>query len=352
MPRKPPRARAALFGAFLAAFGLAVMEAAGWAMFYAKHGDIPPRFAARHYRGPEHHYLTDHPYLPYIAAPGAAGGLSFNSLGDRGPEPERPKRRVRVLCFGGSTTFDGVHPWEDTWPGRLQKLLGARYEVINAAQNGATTADTLVNYALIHSHLDADFVLAYEGTNDLESSFFAGFKTDYSHRRRDIGVEPYPVFRALPAWLDWSALVVSTRWALVGSRGDLHALYSRPGWYDFDKGPFGLPVFRRNLAHLNALAAANGARLVLGTFQYYEPWARERFGPVFAEGWGRGNRLQNEIVRELARREPNVLLAEVERSFSPTPAEMIDFCHLTERGNELVARAFQRAVTRAPRRRG
>lgn len=325
------------------------VEAMGQLGFRVKHGDWPRAFAAKNFDQPARLYMGDHPYLPYLATKGTAGRVEFDALGNRGRGLETPKRRLRVLCYGGSTTFDAAHDWEKTWPGRLQELLGPRYEVVIAAQNGATTADTLVNYALVQSASEADFVLAYEGINDLESSFAPGFRSDYAHRRRKIGGTPYPFFDRLPRALHWSAVYTALRWKLVGPRGDLHAQFSRPTAYDFRNGPFGLPTFRRNLESLHALARARGATLVLGTAQYYRPWADVHFGADFGAGWERGIKAENEAQRELARRLPGTVLAEVAGSFVPTEAEMTDFCHLTVRGNELVAKAFHQAMKRVLR---
>lgn len=327
---------------------LLLAECLGWALFLIKFRETPRAFSARHFHPQIRFYMTDHPYLPYLATPGEVGHIRFNSKGDRGPELEVPKRRIRLLCYGGSTTFDGAHPWEKTWPGLLQSLLGTeRYEVVIAAQNGATTADTLVNYALVHQDSQADYVLTYEGINDLESSYAPGFRTDYAHRRRKIASPPYPIFTRLPRWLEFSSLYTALRWKLLGPRGDLHAQFSRPTKYDFENGPFGLDAFRRNLESLHALARARGATLILGTAQYYQPWADDHFGRDFGNGWRRGIAAENDIQRALARGLPGASLAEVAASFAPTPEHMTDFCHLTEAGNALVARAFHEAVKRA-----
>lgn len=325
------------------------VEGMGQLGFRAKYGDWPREFARKNFDQPSRLYMGDHPYLPYLATKGTSGRIEFDALGNRGPGLETPKKRLRVLCYGGSTTFDASHDWDKTWPGRLQALLGPKYEVVIAAQNGATTADTLVNFALVQSASEADFVLTYEGINDLESSYAPGFRPDYAHRRRKIDGAPYPFFERLPKWLQYSAVYTALRWRLVGPRGDLHAQFSRPTAYDFKNGPFGLTTFRRNLESLHALARARGAVLVLGTAQYYRPWADAHFGAEFGEGWQRGIKAENEIQRELARRLPGAYLAEVAASFTPTEAEMVDFCHLTENGNALVAKAFAKAVLSARR---
>lgn len=325
-------------------------EAAGYVLIRVKKGAWPYTFAMENFYAVPRLYMTDHPFLPYLATKGVASErIRFNSLGDRGKEPDDPKRRVRIVCYGGSTTFDGAHDWDETWPGLLQAALGEEmYEVINAAQNGATSADTFVNLSLIHSDLKPDFVLVYHGTNDLESSFFPGFRSDYAHRRRDIGGEPYPFFRRLPKFFNLSALYVIARWELVGPRGELHALYSRPGKaYDFKNGPFGLPTFERNLRQIHAIAEVNGGKTVLGTFQYYRPLADKHLGEEFGAAWERGIRAENEIIRKLAAQVPGIHLAEIAGSFEPGPEHMTDFCHLTTEGNRLIAEAFLAAIRKA-----
>src|SRR5579863_189502 len=155
------------------------IETTGYVLFFLKHKETPHIFALEQFENRyENHYVTDHPYLPYLAREGVWKNIRFNSLGDRGSEPDMPKRRIRVICFGGSTTYDMVHDEEHTWPGILQRMLGPKYEVINAAQNGATSADTLINLELLHIDLRPDYVLVLDGINDLESSFAVGFRPD------------------------------------------------------------------------------------------------------------------------------------------------------------------------------
>jgi lysophospholipase L1-like esterase len=343
-----PRSKLLFFAAIMLVFSILLVEGAAHAIFYLSKGMLPRAFAKSNFYHLEHHYMTDHPYLPYIATQGKYGGMEFNSLGDRGAEPEDPKRRIRLIAFGESSTFDASHAWDETWPGYLQHLLGKdKYEVINAAQNGAATPDSLVNLALIHVDLKPDYVLAYHGNNDLESSFDGRFKSDYSHRRRKIADTRHPVFDGMPRWLEFSALYVALRLAMAGPQPTLWGLFTRPGGKaDFKNGPFGLETFRRNLRSINAIAQENGAKLVLGTFVYYKPWAYDHMYVGFAEGWRRGIDLHNKIIRELAATHPNIHLAEIEGSFAPTRAHMLDFCHLTETGNKLIAKAFYEEIKR------
>lgn len=301
-------------------------------------------------------YMHDHPYLPYIATKGRAyvnedswgdiAPVEFNSYGDRGAEPDNPKRRIRLIAFGGSTTFGARSSLEETWPGKLESLLGEdKYEVINAAQNGATTADTLVNLSLIHVDMQPDYILIYHGTNDLESSYAVPFRADYAHRRRDIANIP-KIFEVLPRWLDHSALYVLGRSAFLGNEtaGNLWARYTRSTEMDFVNGPFGLDTFRRNLRNIIAVARANGAKVVVGTFQYYKGWAENNLDAEFADAWERGIIEENRIIREIAASDPDVFLADVAAAFEPSPEYLWDFCHLTPRGNEQIAKEFHKAL--------
>ena len=331
------------FGVAMAVVVLSVMEACGYTLFLAKKGKLPYRFASENFYGEAHQYMTDHPYLPYFPSKGRVGSVEFNSWGGVGAEPESAKRRVRVLCYGGSSTFD------DKWPGHLRRMLGERYEVLNMAQNGATTADTLVKLSLLDQDLRPDYVLLYEGINDLESSYAVGFRSDYSHRRRHIGAYPYPILKRLPRWLDYSSAFTLLKWKLIGARGDLHDHYTRPfGVYDYQAGPFGLQTYRRNLMTIHAVAKAVGARLVLGTAQYHKAGAERTLGRDFADGWEKGIATENGIVRELAKADRSILLADVERSFQPSDQTLVDFCHLTDAGGERVARAFYQALRKSP----
>ncbi len=341
------RLKHAFFGLVTFLLVLLLAEVMGYAFFYLAHRDLPHRYGWRTFKTPRMTML-DHPYLPYYGTAGLYGQVSLNSMGDRGPDPEVPKRRIRIVCFGGSTTFGQDDPWEQTWPGILQEMLGDGFEVLSAAHNGDTTADTLVKLTLIYQDLQPDLVLVYHGTNDLETSYAEGFRPDYAHRRRDVGPTPYPVFDRLPRWLDYSSYFVALRAYLVGYRGSMWSLYSRTEVRtDLQNGPFGLDTFRRNLRSMDAVSRLVGARLVVGTFQYYQPWAEEYHGPEWAAAWRRGLDLQNDIIRGLAASEDNIFLAEVERAFEPTPAHMTDFCHLTPLGNREIARTYAEAVRAA-----
>jgi len=160
--------------------------------------------------------------LPYLLKQRINSWIHVNSYFSRGPEPETPKKRIRILTYGGSTTFDYAHKFPETWPGYLQEYLGkSKYEVINTAHSGVTTADTLIKLQLMHSYLQPDFILVYHGTNDFHfaSQNSENFKTDYSHSRRHIGSVPYTLFKKLPEWFGYSSLFTLIQGYITEFRG-------------------------------------------------------------------------------------------------------------------------------------
>lgn len=95
-----------------------------------------------------------------------------------------------ILCFGDSNTNgsnpDGIparHPYDVRWPGRLQKMLGEDYYVIEEGMGGRTTIwdDPLEPLrcglqflpVALQSHKPIDLVILSLGTNDCKNIFGA-----------------------------------------------------------------------------------------------------------------------------------------------------------------------------------
>ncbi len=92
-----------------------------------------------------------------------------------------------VLCYGDSNTFGYIpetgmrYPGDIRYPGRLQKLLGDTYDVIEEGCNGRTTIhDDLIDgwkngldylKPCLNSHKPVDIVVLMLGSNDLKAAF-------------------------------------------------------------------------------------------------------------------------------------------------------------------------------------
>ena len=95
--------------------------------------------------------------------------------------------KKRIVCFGDSNTWgynaaDGSRYGEEIrWTGRLQKLLGEEYTVIEEGHNGRTTVwdDPIENrlagltylWPCMESHSPFDLLIIMLGTNDTKTYF-------------------------------------------------------------------------------------------------------------------------------------------------------------------------------------
>lgn len=133
------------------------------------------------------HLFEKHPYL--VGSPIANARLqrdsllyAHNSHGFRGAEFDlkKPAGKTRIVTLGGSTTYGvGVNN-EETWPYLLQQQLGSDFEVINMGVPGYSSAENLIQTALLLSDFDADLVIYHVGLNDLRNMNVHDLKADYS----------------------------------------------------------------------------------------------------------------------------------------------------------------------------
>ena len=95
---------------------------------------------------------------------------NINSLGYRGPEWSKAKKPgvTRIIAVGDSVVLGlGTTKDEADWPTQLGKILGPKYEVLNAGLGGNTSANVL--YRLKTELLDyqPDIILVSVGSNDM-----------------------------------------------------------------------------------------------------------------------------------------------------------------------------------------
>jgi lysophospholipase L1-like esterase len=261
---------AAIEGATRVALRLAI---GGWPHTEAAALDDARRATAVLYRR--------HPFL--LTAPREGGRdprgdrIVVNSLGYRSPERVRvkPARFSRVVCAGGSTTWD---PWassnETTWPSLLERGLRERghwVEVWNAGFPGWTSLENLLALSMRDLELRPDVVVLFQGINDLQPAAHVPFDADYSrfHVAMQLSLLGFDV-SPIP-WYDRLVLVERVRNVLVGRRSQ--QLSGRPeATLDPRRAllPEGVRVFERNVRSLVAVARAHGARVLLVT-QLFRP---------------------------------------------------------------------------------
>jgi len=219
-----------------------------------------------------------HPYLntaPVEGASAEAFGKSarFNSLGYRSPERPltKPPTIQRVLCAGGSTTFDILAATnEATWPHRLEALLQKRdptVEVWNAGFPGWTTVENLVSLALRDVDLDPDVVVLYQGINDLQPASHHPFDRQYVEGHAAESVRALGFELAPPRWYEHSVLVERVRILVMGSSSPFDRV-ARPSMDERrleELPPEAVAAFERNVRSFVSLAASHGAQVLLVT---------------------------------------------------------------------------------------
>lgn len=277
----------------------------------------------------------DYPYLPYMPN---ASDPRVNSLGFRGDEIERDKADgvYRIVCMGGSTTWD-------EYPACLQEQLagdfesvGMRLEVINAGDVAWTSMETQINFLARCLPLRPDAIVIYHGINDAIPAFGDTYSLDYSHWRGRLERNTPVIWDKLPLWLDSSAAYVGIR--AVFERGP-PAL----GWnemttrydVDFEHDRYnGMETYRQNIFNIITIARARGIETFLCTpvfnYEYKFKTSLDRWGMAVEEA--------NQVTRSFDGRWPDVHVIDVAEALRGGNDWMVDFCHFTPEGKIRLAR--------------
>jgi len=121
---------------------------------------------------------------------------------------------VRIAVLGGSSTFCTGVTDADSWPAILQTKLGKRYAVINYGVPGYSTAENIIQMALIVPEKRPHFVIFYEGLNDIKNYHKKNFGPDYYwHGMGQFGNLGIPVYEP-PYRLKCIANIFVTAWLL------------------------------------------------------------------------------------------------------------------------------------------
>jgi lysophospholipase L1-like esterase len=222
-----------------------------------------------------------HPFLVVAGRPDAvlevAGHVvHLNASGQRVtnvrnvPVP-KPAGVFRIVCEGGSTTFDLLAADDaSTWPAKLGELLRPRADVVNAGFPGWTSLESLVSLEIRDVDIQPDLVVVFSGINDLQPAGHKPFSPDYSVGHADIlrrvtGVTPIPMsLAARSVFIEWLLGRVAAR-----RPGETAPAGYSPS-YDWKGGPKSddipaeaLVVYERNLRSTIAVARAHGAETLL-----------------------------------------------------------------------------------------
>jgi lysophospholipase L1-like esterase len=270
----------------------------------------------------------------------------------------KPVGRYRILCLGGSATFDLLAVDDtETWPARLEHLLRHdNVDTVNAGFPGWTTVESLISLAIRDIDADPDLVVILAGVNDLQPASHEPFTRDYSRGHaellaRVLGVDPVPVRLA-------ARLVVVERLLDIGFGGRYTTTEGYAPAWQWTGGPkrdavpdAALEVFERNLRSTIAVAHGAGASVLLlaqhvklapgnqNHRDYVESWAPG----LTAEGFLSGLESFNSVSRRLASEGLVHFADPIEDSGFGQP-DFGDPMHLSRQGSEKLARALAEIV--------
>ncbi len=301
-----------------------------------------------------------HPQLVVAGRPDAvleAAGkiVHFNSRGQRATNVRdlvmpKPAGVFRVVCTGGSSTFDLLAPDDaSTWPARLGARLAPRADVANAGFPGWTTLESLVSLEIRDVDLAPDLIVVYAGVNDLQPAGHVPFTPDYSLGHADLlprvtGVAPVPV-----RLVSRSVLLESLQGRLRGTPSARTEGFA-PAW-DWNAAPrqenlpqAAVDVYERNLRSTIAVARAAGARVLLvpqtlkvraRSAAQDVAWIEAWCPGLTASGAQRGLARYSAVMKRLAEM-PGVLFLEPFEGEAPD-ADFDDACHFSPSGSERFA---------------
>jgi lysophospholipase L1-like esterase len=249
-----------------------------------------------------------HPFLPYTGRANDRREMSWryeffgdvrasyhnNSYGFLGDEFrfEKTPGEIRILTFGGSTTWQmgidrstRIGEEKNTWPNLLRRKLADKFPqheftVYNLAQDGFASAMSVVNLAMVGVNLHPDFVLSYDGINDMYYTFDFDMRTDYANRfshygiYRSVGLSlPPAVFRSrLVCWL------VSRTDSVLGYGANTNAFASvspparanpfNSNWWN-SATLKNMDLLLRNLKTMNGISKEYNAIFIGATLHYF-----------------------------------------------------------------------------------
>ena len=312
-----------------------------------------------------------HPLLVVTGRPDAVLEVAgkrvvFNARGQRGtnvlnlPMP-KPPGRFRIVCAGGSTTFDLLaENNEATWAARLGRALETRnVDVANAGFPGWTSLESLLSLEIRDLELGPDLVVLYSGVNDLQPAGHEPFASDYSAGHFEIlprvtGAAPVPV-RLVSRSIVLESLLDRLRPGRPEGVEGFAPAYAWTGGPKKDDIPAAaVAVYERNLLSTIGVASAHGAKVVLVPQVLRVRRGHEARDTEWIEGWcpgltvagaRRGLERYNDVMRKLAR-DGRALLVEPFPDAAPADEEFADPCHFSPEGSERFASRLADVVSK------
>jgi lysophospholipase L1-like esterase len=236
--------------------------------YYERHRSTPPDYFPSIFYPRRHVRYGLIPNLDYYR------WFTINSHGFRGREvsPEKKPGMIRIVCLGGSTTFDTGSIGKDLpWPEVLEKTLrqqmgSSAVEVLNLGIPGTTSLDSLIDLQTRAIEFQPDLVIVYQGHNDLIYSVLSARPND-----PDLFPDEDTPRGRLVRWLTMNSLLYAKREARVATLinrmkelltfdSTVRAASTEERTHAVERG---LAAYTANMKSIAAIARAHGIALAL-----------------------------------------------------------------------------------------
>ena len=240
--------------------GAAVMAVHGWGAAAGVFPETGVPSAARVW----------HPLLQATNVPTPAGTRTrfhVDSQGLRGRErsPTELKDRIVVAVFGGSTTESTVLSDGETWPERLEAVLGSdRFAVLNRAVSGNSTVQHVIRTAF---YPDAYGVaprcaVYYVGGQDISNSHFRNLDPGYAEFHTPHQVDAVEARYADRAPVALSPILRLLRRGATSLFDTVRPAEDPAGSRSALPDPALEAIFARNIRSISAINRARGVRTI------------------------------------------------------------------------------------------
>ena len=306
----------------------------------------------------ENEVIDHNQKLPYALSPNKyysfKNPLKLNNEGHFGADffLEKPVDSLRIACIGSSGTANNIadEKRDYCYPDMLQEKLReipelrrcySSIDVYNCGIGGWTTVDVFINFAITILHYKPDYVIFYQGLNDLPLYLMDDFRFDYRHGRRNLGERLHIIKRGYypPKLRFWHSYeFVKDRLLGTGNvRNEvLAAVERRPP--DFRKAYRPLVTEEMALRNLLVLARHHGVKPILSSYVFYLHNGNERNHKLHE-----GVQLENAMYRRLAG-EFAAPFVDQDALMPRDPRFFVDAVHFTPEGMERLAEHFAQAV--------
>ena len=262
-----------------------------------------------------------------------------NGFRYKGYDVSLTKSKVRVLCYGGSTTYSDhvLKNPDDCWPHLLESKLrriDKDVEIINCGLNYGLTSELLSHLIFEGVHFNPDYVILHGPGNDTLPIAIGDTSFDYRNTRRSLNLKP----RFFEPFLLKVSGIARILYARAFRENELVNLepnsWPVPEVQNMRLMDSQQRQFQSNVNCFVDICLARGIKVILVNFVQNHIEELEKMRPGMSEGMVHAVQNMNRYFKSIAIEKVNrVFLVDIDSSdFKIT--DFVDICHLNIDGEK------------------